>query len=111
MLSQCNNYVLKWNRFSVANKKKNEGINLIHSRNAMTTLFIKWIIKVLELGQSSLHILLRYCFLQYQPCLGRKWDPSMDFFTLPRHQRVYSLEYGDNSLETNVTKSFVCTAK
>lgn len=41
-------------------KKKYEGLDLVDPEVTKTSLFCKWIVKAMELGESNLQLMLRY---------------------------------------------------
>lgn len=45
-------------------EKKKGGNNLIHPKDVVSALLVKWIIKTLEPGQSNLQAMLRYWLTQ-----------------------------------------------
>lgn len=59
---------------------------MINPEDAMNALMIKWLIKVLEPGNSNLHVLMRHRLSMYQPYASGRWNPSLEFFTLPKNQ-------------------------
>lgn len=65
--------------------RQDGGINLIHLGDAVTTLLFEWIVKSLEPIPSNLHLMLKFRFSHFQPYWG-KWQPNLEYFTLPRHQ-------------------------
>lgn len=66
--------------------KEKGGLDLINPEDAMTSLMVKWMVKAMEPGTSNLHLLLRHRLNKYQPYAGGNWKPSLDFFTLRKHQ-------------------------
>ena len=67
-------------------EKKSGGINLINPDDAPTSLMAKWLPKALELEESNLQLLLRSKLAQYQPYSRGRWQSSIEFFTIPKHQ-------------------------
>ena len=66
--------------------KDKGGINLLNPPDVLNAMMSKWILKACEPGQSNLHTLLRFRLKGYQPYSQGKWDPSLEFFTINRHQ-------------------------
>ena len=67
--------------------KNKGGLNLINREDAVVALMTKWLTKALELGDSNLHLFLRFRLSQYQPYIGGRWSQSMEYFTLGKHQQ------------------------
>ena len=67
-------------------RKEEGGINLINPEDAVAVLMVKWVIKALEPGQSNLHLLLRHKLSEFQPYSGGRWQPSLEFCFIPKHQ-------------------------
>lgn len=61
-------------------------LNLINLENATCAFLVKWVLKVLEPGQSNLQRLLRFRLESYQPYLGGSWPQSPYYFSLFKHQ-------------------------
>jgi hypothetical protein len=66
--------------------KDKGGINLLNPPDVLDAMMTKWILKACELGQSNLHILLRFRLSGYQPYSQGRWSPSLEFFTRDGHQ-------------------------
>lgn len=67
-------------------KREDGGINLINPDDVVAALMGKWVVKVLEPSSSNLHLLLRHKLSQFQPYSGGRWDESLEFFFIPKHQ-------------------------
>lgn len=52
----------------------------------MATLLIKWIVKATEPLKSNLHMMLRYHLSQFQPYAQRRWQSSLEFFTMKKYK-------------------------
>jgi hypothetical protein len=67
-------------------RKEDGGLNIIYPEDAVVALMIKWVTKAMEPGRSNLHLMLRYRLGMYQPYKGGRWQPSLEYFTIPWHQ-------------------------
>jgi hypothetical protein len=66
--------------------KEAGGLNIIHPEDAVVALMTKWMIKALEPGWSNLHLMLLYRLSSYQAYQRGRWQPSLEYFTMPNHQ-------------------------
>ena len=66
--------------------KEKGGLNLINLEDAVVALMTKWIIKAIEPGDSNLHLFLRYKLSHNQPYARGRWSPSLEYFTIGKHQ-------------------------
>jgi hypothetical protein len=66
--------------------KEAGGLNIIHPKDAVVALVMKWVIKALEPGSLNLNLMLRYRLSLYQPYRAGRWQPSLEYFTMPNHQ-------------------------
>jgi hypothetical protein len=72
--------------------KKVGGLNLIEALVALTS---KWVLRALEPGTSTLHILLRYRLGKLRPTRAGTWPPSLHWaltskFYAPRGTRIWN---------------------
>jgi hypothetical protein len=65
--------------------KENGSINIIHPEDAVVALMTKWVVKAMEPGTLNLHLMLRFRLSLYQRYRGGKWQPIMEYFTIPGH--------------------------
>jgi hypothetical protein len=66
--------------------KADGGLGLINPVDALVGLMTKWIMKACEPGLSNLQIMIRFRLTHFQPYSGRRWVPSMEFFTQQKFQ-------------------------
>jgi hypothetical protein len=67
-------------------KSNGGGVNLINPKDALTALLVKWIMEALEPGSSNLHLLPGYWLEHFQPYNDGRWEPSLEYFILPKFQ-------------------------
>ena len=56
----------------------NHNIIIVDLEVAKTSLLYKWIVKVMEPGESNLQLMLRYKLARFNPQRGRSWGISLD---------------------------------
>ena len=66
-------------------KKNNGGLGLVDPEVAKTSVLAKWIVKVMEPGESNLQLVLRYRLSRYNSQKGRRWGVSLNWFTNKLH--------------------------
>jgi hypothetical protein len=75
--------------------KSHGGIGLIDPDEALTTLTNKWIVRAMDPGTSTLHILLRHRLGKLRPTRTGTWPPTMHWalihgFSAPKGSRIWN---------------------